>query len=144
LRTSGGLRINERNEEKEYTIQIFTDGSKNEQGVGSAIAIYIQNKLTQQMKHKLHEKCSNNQAGQMAIVKALQAIETIKINGNIPRIMIHTDSRITLQSLKNMKNRNHLIEEIRKKTIALERENWTTECTWIKAHTGHYGKELAD
>jgi ribonuclease HI len=43
-----------------------------------------------------------------------------------------------------MKNRKHLIEEIRKKTIALERENWIIEYTWIKAHAGHYGNELAD
>jgi ribonuclease HI len=35
------------------------------------------------MKHKLHNRCSNNQAEQMAIVKALQEIETIKINKNI-------------------------------------------------------------
>jgi ribonuclease HI len=81
----------------------------------------------------------------MGIVKALQAIETIKINKNVPRtIIIHTDSRITLDSLKNKKNCNHLIEEIRKKTITLEKENWNIEYTWIKAHTGHYGNELAD
>jgi len=30
----------------------------------------------------------------------------------------------TLSSIKNAKNRNHLIEGIRKKSIALEKENW--------------------
>ena len=81
----------------------------------------------------------------MAIVKALQEIETIKINNKMPRIiLIHTDSRINLDSLKNMKNRNYLIEAIRKKTIDLEKENWYLEYTWIKAHAGHEGKELAD
>jgi ribonuclease HI len=146
LNPLGRLSQNQRaNEGKEHTIQIFTDGSKNEHGVGSGIAIYIQNKLTQQMEHKLHDRCLNNQAEQMAIVKALRAVETIKINNNTPRtIMIHTDSRITLESLKNKKNRYHLIEEIRKKTIALEEENWDIECTWIKAHVGHYENELAD
>jgi ribonuclease HI len=139
------VTISEQNEANEHTIQIFTDGSKNEHGVGSGTATYVQNKVTHQVKHELHDKCSNNQAEQMAIVKALQAIETIKINNNTPRtIKIHTDSRITLESFKNMKNRNHLIEEIRKKTIALEKENWNTEYTWIKAHAGHYGNELAD
>jgi len=60
----------------------------------------------------------------MAIVKALEAIDTIKISNNTPRtIMIHTDRRIILESLKNMKNRHQLIEEIRKKTIAPEKEN---------------------
>ena len=87
----------------------------------------------------------NNQAEQMAIVKALQAIETIKINKNVPRtVIIHTDSRITLDSLKNNKNRNHLMEEIREKTIILEKENWNIEYTWIKGHAGHYGNELAN
>jgi len=74
------VKINEQKEGNEHTIHIFTDGSKNEHGVGSGTAIYIQNKLKHQMKHKLHDRCSNNQAEQMAIVKALQAIETIKIN----------------------------------------------------------------
>jgi ribonuclease HI len=56
------------------------------------------------MKHKLHARCSNNQAEQMAIVKALQAIQTIKINKNIPRtIIIHTDSRITWTRSKTRK-----------------------------------------
>jgi ribonuclease HI len=96
------------------------------------------------MKHKLHDKCSNNQAEQMAIVKALQAIET-KINITTPRtIKIHTDSRITLESLKNTKNRNNLIEEISMKTIALEKENQTIEYAWIKAHAGNYANELTD
>jgi hypothetical protein len=52
----------------------------------------------------------------MAMVKALQEVETIQINKNIPKtILIHTDSRITLDSLKNMKNRNYLIEAIKNK-----------------------------
>jgi ribonuclease HI len=59
------------------------------------------------MKHRFHHRCSNNQAKQMAIVKAPQATDTIKINKNIPRtIIIHTDSKITLESVKNTKNRN--------------------------------------
>ena len=71
------------NEEKEYMIHIFTDGSKNEHGIGSGTAIYIQNKLTHQVKHKLHDRCSNNQAEQMALIKALQAIEAVTVNNNI-------------------------------------------------------------
>ena len=63
----------------------------------------------------------------------------------MPRtILIHTDSRITLDSLKNMKNRNYLIEAIRKKTIEQEKGNWYIEYTWIKAHAAHEGNELAD
>jgi ribonuclease HI len=77
--TPGRLRTSKQNEGKEHMIQIFTDGSKNEHGVLSGIAMYTQNKLNHKMKHKLHRQCSNNQAEQMAIGKALQAIDTIKI-----------------------------------------------------------------
>ena len=94
---------------------------------------------------QLYDICSNNQAEQMAVVKALQANETTKLNKNVTRtITIHTDSRIILDALKNKKNRNHFIEEIRKKTITLQKENWNIEYTWIKAHAGHHGNELAD
>jgi hypothetical protein len=48
------------------------------------------------------------------------------------------------QSLKNTENHNYLIEEIRKKARALEKHNWTITFTWIKAHAGNYGNELAD
>ena len=42
------------------------------------------------MKYKLHDECSNNQAEEVAIVEALQAIYMIRINKNVPRtIIIH-------------------------------------------------------
>ncbi|KAJ4430778.1 hypothetical protein ANN_19369 [Periplaneta americana] len=84
--------------------------------------------------------CSNNQAEQVAIIKALEAIETIDIRDNRPRTAaILTDSRITIDSLKNNHNHKYLIEEIRKKVLILEKVNWTIEFFWIK-----YGNELAD
>ena len=56
--------------------QIFTDGSKSEQGVGSGVAIFTGKVLTEQLKFKLDDRCTNNQAEQLAIVKALEVIET--------------------------------------------------------------------
>jgi ribonuclease HI len=38
----------------------------------------------------------------------------------------------------------YLIEEIRTAAIALEKRNWTIKFTWIKAHVGIYGNELAN
>ena len=54
-----------------YTIEIYTDGSKNVKGVGSGLAIFVNGSLTVQLRYKLAEKYSNNQAEQLAIVKAL-------------------------------------------------------------------------
>jgi len=101
----------------EHTIHIYTDGSKTEQGVGSGIAIYVNNKITHQIKHKINNRCSNNQAEQTAILKALHALETIKLDNNTPRsVKVFTDRKIIIFCLKNSKNRKHLIEEIRRKT----------------------------
>jgi len=56
---------------------------------------------------------------------SLHAIETINLDNNTPRtVKVSTDSKINLLSHKNAKNRKYLIEEIRRKTTDLEKENW--------------------
>jgi len=55
-----------------------------------------------------------------------------------------TDSRITLESLKNRKNHTYLIENIRKKVTEMENQDWKIKLTWIKVHARHLGNELAD
>jgi len=66
----------------------FTDGSKSEHGVGSGVAIFTGRVLTEQLKFKLDNRCSNNQAGQLAIVKALKLIETQQLNDNEHRTAV--------------------------------------------------------
>jgi len=88
------------------------------------VAIFLQQKLAVQLQFRLGTRCSNNQAEQLAIVKALEAIETIDIPENSPRtIDIFTDSRITLDLLQNANNHSYLIEEIRKRLTYLDRAN---------------------
>jgi ribonuclease HI len=143
LHPGDSVRITE--QQDETAIQIFTDGSKSEHGVGAGIAIFIQSNLVHQLRYTLHNRCSNNKAEQMAIVKALKQTGKLHINNNIPKTAtVHTDSRITFQSLQNTKKHKYLIEESRKTAIALEKRNWKITFTWIKAHAGIYGNELAD
>jgi ribonuclease HI len=61
----------------QYAIAVYTDGCKIENGVGSGIAILIDKHLTFQLKWKLAEKCSNNQAEQLAIAKALEKMKDL-------------------------------------------------------------------
>ena len=125
--------------------QIFTDGSKSEQGVGSGVAIFTGKVLTEQLKFKQDDRCTNNQAEQLAIVKALEAIETQQVKQNEHRTaVIYTDSRITLDAIRSAKSHNHLVEEIRKRAVTLYKRNWTIEFKWVKAHAGIYGNEIAD
>ena len=54
------------------------------------------------------------------------------------------DSRISLDSIKNVNNHSYLIEEIWKMPLKLESSNWTVTIAWVKAHAVILGNELAD
>jgi ribonuclease HI len=110
---------------EEASIQAYTNGSKHDQGVGSGTAIFIGSEMVAQLKLKLDNRCSNNQAEQLAIIKALETIESLHTNSINPRTAtIFTDSRVTLDSLHNANNHAYLVEEIRKKVASLERCEW--------------------
>jgi hypothetical protein len=66
------VEIIEGTENKECTIQIYTDGSKSEHEVGSGVAAFAGNELATQLKCKLDKNCSNIQAEQLTILKALE------------------------------------------------------------------------
>ena len=81
----------------------------------------------------------------MAIVKALEVIEMQQVKNNEPwRAVIYTHSKITLDSIISAKNHENLIEEIRKRTVTLNKKNWKIKFKWVKAHAGIYGNETAD
>jgi len=113
--------------------------------MGAGVAIFSSNKPTAWHKFKLDHRRCNNQAEQLAILKALELTNHIEIADNAPRtIGVYTDSRITIDSLKDASKHNYLIEEVRKQLTTLRRTNWTIEFWWIKSHAGNPGNELAD
>ena len=75
LHPTASVRIT--GQQDEHAIQIFTAGSKSEYGVGARIATFIQSNIVHQLRYTLHIRCSNNQAEQLAIVKALETIKKI-------------------------------------------------------------------
>jgi ribonuclease HI len=126
-------------------IEAYTDGSKSENGVGSGIAVFIDKHLTFQLKYKLAERCSNNQAELFAVAKALEKMKDLhQLQGNQLSLPIHTDSRIALDALANPSNHQNLVERIREEIRRLENDNWIVHFTWVKAHNSNYGNELAD
>jgi ribonuclease HI len=78
----------------------------------------------------------------MAIRKAIEHIQYLKAGEKIT--LVFTDSRITLQLLQNQNKHIHLIELIGTKVIELERDERKVALSWIKAHLGHRGNEMAD
>jgi len=59
-------------------VTIFTDGSKIGVKVGAAAVIIKDDTVLHQSKYKLHERCSNNQAEQVAILKAMEQIQNLQ------------------------------------------------------------------
>ena len=136
------VKLIEGHEKNSHCIHASTDGSKNDSGVGSRIAIFSDNNLRATLKYRLNGRCSNNQAKQMAIIKALEYMQYSKADEKT--VLVYTDSRITLQMLQNHKKYKHIIEQIRTKVIEMEEQEWLLEFSWIKAHAGHNGNELSD
>jgi len=118
-------------------IQIFTDWSKSEQGVGAGMAIFRSGNHFKSLQYRLNKRCTNNQAEQLAILRALEYTEHIQTEDKTATI--YTDSQITLNSLKNNTNHAFLIEEIRKKLTEMKTTNWTIEFCWVKLMLGSKG-----
>ena len=62
---------------EETSIQVYTDESKQEQGVGSGAVIFIGSEMIAKLQFKLDNRCSNNQAEQLAILEALEKLEVL-------------------------------------------------------------------
>jgi len=79
------VTISETSELTTYPIEIYTDGSKDGGKVGAGVAIYSNMQLVTQGKYKLQSYCSNNQAEQIAILKAL--VQLPKLDDPTDRIV---------------------------------------------------------
>ena len=79
--------------------------------MGAGIAIYKFGELIKSLKYKLNIRCTNNQAEQLVILKALQ--HTVNIHAAVKMATVYMDSRITLESLKNNGIHGALVEKIR-------------------------------
>jgi ribonuclease HI len=100
--------------------------------------------VTAKLQFKLNNRCSNNQADQLAILKALEKLEVLNSqNIDLLSTIIFTDSGISLDSLQSY-NHGFLVEEIRKKVASLERCGWQIIFSLLKAHIGVHGRKMAD
>jgi ribonuclease HI len=75
-------------------INIFTDGSKTGGNVGAAAVIIKDDIIIHQSKFKLHERCSNSEAEQVLILRALEQIQNLQLTEDAEKIaVINTDSK---------------------------------------------------
>jgi len=126
-------------------IIIFTDANKIGGNLGAAAAIIKDEIVLHQSKYRLHERCSNNQAEQVAILKALEHIQNLQLTEDAGKIVaVSTDSKVTLDTLQNRNNNCILIGNIRKEIKRLEDQQWTVLFNWVKALVEIEGNEMAD
>ena len=84
------------------------------------------------------------QAEEFVILRALQHVQKHHKDITAKSVVVFSDSRIALDSLKNKNNHSNLIEHIRHNLKLLTDDNWTIAFKRIKAHAGITGNEIAD
>jgi len=137
--------IRARTEIPHNVINIFMDGSIIGGKVGAAAVIIKDDIILHQSKYKLHERCSNNQAEHVAILRAPEQIQNSQIAEDAEKIVVvNTDSKVTLDTLKKRNKHYRLIGNIRKEIKRLEDQQWTVFFNWAKAHVGIQGNEMPD
>ncbi|GBN52239.1 hypothetical protein AVEN_35218-1 [Araneus ventricosus] len=114
----------------------WTDGSKSDEGTGSALCCYNdKDEITKEWLGKLNQENSVFQAELPAIYKSI----THHANSTcLTKIWI--DSLSSLQAIQNPVSPLPLVREIHK----LLQDKKHIHLGWIKAQTGHQGNETAD
>lgn len=118
--------------------QIFTDGSKIEGKVGAALSEWNDSKEIRAKKYKLEPFCTVFQAELYALYQAVQIAKTYPVTN------ILSDSRSSLELLKNQNSFNPLAFAIRVDLTSLHKQNKQVNLFWIRAHVGVTGNERAD
>jgi len=75
-------------------------------------------------------------------LRALEYTQTLQTEEKT--VTIHTDSQMTLVSLKSSKIHTFLIEEMRRKLTEMGKMNWKVQLCWVKAQVGIQENELAE
>ena len=114
---------------------IYTDGSRTENGIGSAFS-----HLGISYSWTLPCEAGNYTAELYAIWQALLYMETIPDN----KYLICSDSLSAIQALKNPYNKDPIIQKCLARLMWLESQRKTTSFVWIPSHAGIHGNELAD
>ena len=125
-------------------IDIYTDGSKTNRGVGLGIAIRTTSNRTNNTFSKGKAALSSKSSILFAELKAINlGLNTLAKLSN-KTCTIYTDSKGSIQSIMQYDPKNPLVQEIQAKlNRAFAYNNIVTFC-WIPSHCGIPGNECAD
>ena len=117
------------------SMQVFTDGSKNQNGTGCA---YVLN--NEENSFKLEKHSSIFTAELYSIFKVLQRIENVH-NRNFT---ILTDSKSSIQAIQNINNSHPIVSKIQSWLIMMQARYKTVKLCWVPSHINIAGNERAD
>ena len=124
-------------------VNIYTDGSKTEEHVGSGYVIYYKEEELTSESIRLEEEITVYQAEVLAIKLAAQKMISIKTPEQ-KYIKIFSDSQAALRSLANWKVKSKLVYDTMETLNTLAKSCLRVELVWIKAHHNYAGNERAD
>ncbi|GBN19940.1 hypothetical protein AVEN_35914-1 [Araneus ventricosus] len=119
-------------------INIFTDGSKTEHGVGAAFCVSTSDIWAYQWSAKL--KNNNNTVFQAELTALYEAAIYASHLPNHNTSKIYVDNRASIMASSN----SNSINETARKIFKLLLTNPRIKVSWVKAHAGNIGNERAD
>ena len=126
----------------EYTA--YTDGSKIDNKTGAGIIIYKKNDIIYRQSYSLPSRASIFQAELEAIRQAASFFNRNKVRYPAKYIKILVDSQAALKALRNNSVKSETVHRTICELSKLGYEIPRLTLTWIKAHVGYEGNELAD
>ncbi|XP_048000297.1 uncharacterized protein LOC125237346 [Leguminivora glycinivorella] len=123
-----------------FDVRIFTDGSKIEGRVGAALSIWSGDVETKALKLALPKYCTVFQAELLALCEATRAVA----GHSATSFGIYSDSRAALQTVINHRCFHPLAVKTRDHIKSVSLQNKVLTLFWIKAHAGLEGNERAD
>jgi ribonuclease HI len=117
------------------SVHIYTDGSKDRNGVASAAV-----SVGRLFLFRLHNEASIFTAESRAIILALKIIEST----SAPKFIVFSDSLSCLQAIQYPSWKNPVISEIIEKTHILSTSGKQIQFCWLPSHVGIRGNEAAD
>ncbi|GBN43178.1 Putative protein in type-1 retrotransposable element R1DM [Araneus ventricosus] len=116
--------------------EVYTDGSRIEDETGFAVCIFQENNNIENHLYKLKSHNSVFQAELAAIHCAANwaASKNVSIN-------IHTDSLSSIAAIKSASARSSFVNNIKQDLVKIKH---LVGLSWVKAHVGIQGNELAD
>ena len=120
---------------------IFTDGSKSDDGVGSAFVVYDHSVELCHRIFSLPDYCSVFQAELLALKKAL---EFLLEKWPSISVRIYSDSLSSLMAIQDRNSDTPMVIQIQDILVQLRRLGMAVKLSWVKAHIGIDGNERAD